>query len=472
MAEPAAPDDDDDDALAPGGSAKKYSDFMLAEYGNISQAHFNTNTAISAFFKNYLAIVGLPLPVIGFLLTYLGRSGIPTSSPGGGTGSAPSAIISFGQFSYLFIVVSWLIGLVGFCVMIYIVNLRLDAILYARAVNGIRKYFFQKSGQSLDQEAAVRVLPRSTSLPPYYEKLYFLPVIFVFALLDAFYPTAGFLFYFDQVQIPIYSWQFAIGVSVAILFGFAHWPVYAYLARHRQAIYLKRPAIGVDIDGVLGAHREHFCKMLHELRGKGIDPDKITVIPVHQCNDLGVTVTTADEQAVFNHPDYWQKMPVMAGAAEALGRIQAVLGFAVYIVTHRPWPNTSTFPDANASDYREMWKRVTWRWHRQGRAINLITQQWLDQARLPSTSLTVETSTVHDSRRRTYTNDRFALAMREQLRFFVEDNPDNARRLANICDVVFLMSQPYNRSPIDPLPNNVKRVESWHEIYLLLREMQ
>ena len=33
----------------------------------------------------------------------------------------------------------------GVCILIYIINLRLDAILYARAVNSIRKYFYDNS---------------------------------------------------------------------------------------------------------------------------------------------------------------------------------------------------------------------------------------------------------------------------------------------------------------------------------------
>jgi len=43
------------------------------------------------------------------------------------------------------------IAVVGFLVMIYIANLRMDAILYARTVNGIRKYFFDNAKTDLRQ---------------------------------------------------------------------------------------------------------------------------------------------------------------------------------------------------------------------------------------------------------------------------------------------------------------------------------
>jgi hypothetical protein len=45
-----------------------FEQFLLAEYEHIAKAHFATQEAISAFFKNYLAIVGLPLAAIPLAL--------------------------------------------------------------------------------------------------------------------------------------------------------------------------------------------------------------------------------------------------------------------------------------------------------------------------------------------------------------------------------------------------------------------
>jgi hypothetical protein len=69
------------------------------------------------------------------------------------------------------------------------------------------------------------------------------------------------------------------------------------------------------------------------------------------------------------------------------------------------------------------------------------------------------------------------------LRYFVEDDIEKAEKLAYICDVVFLVEHPYNtgfekqcescnyeckREKID-LPNNVRTVKSWDEIYKRIR---
>src|SRR5579862_465912 len=41
-----------------------YEAFLLAEYDHIAKAHFTTVDTISTFFKNYLAIVGLPITIL------------------------------------------------------------------------------------------------------------------------------------------------------------------------------------------------------------------------------------------------------------------------------------------------------------------------------------------------------------------------------------------------------------------------
>ena len=45
----------------------------------------------------------------------------------------------------------------------------------------------------------------------------------------------------------------------------------------------------------------------------------------------------------------------------------------------------------------------------------------------------------------------------------MEDDPEKAIKLAYICDVVFLIDQPYNKN--ESFPNNVVRVNSWDDLY-------
>ena len=76
-----------------------------------------------------------------------------------------------------------------------------------------------------------------------------------------------------------------------------HFFIYLWYAEHREDSYLKSHIIGIDIDGVLNDHRQHFCVLLEKNTGKKIDKEKIITIPVHECPGLGVT--REDEQKVF-----------------------------------------------------------------------------------------------------------------------------------------------------------------------------
>src|SRR5438270_13853062 len=105
--------DDDDDADSAERKTKKYEDFLLAEYGSITQAYFNTTTTIATFFRNYLVIVGLPIPIFAFLLTQLSRGG-----------NLPTIPEDLSPFIPGF---ACMIGVLGLFVMLYVVNLRLDA---------------------------------------------------------------------------------------------------------------------------------------------------------------------------------------------------------------------------------------------------------------------------------------------------------------------------------------------------------
>src|SRR5689334_6905602 len=123
---------------------------------------------------------------------------------------------------------------------------------------------------------------------------------------------------------------------------------------------------GVDIDGVLNNHRHHFCRLLKSQAAKDLDPDAITVIPVHRIP--GCSVTEADEHAVFNWPVYWTEMPAVSGAAEALARLRPrVTG--VWIFTNRHWPKPTTFPMGREDVYLSAWQGVP--------DILRITEEWL-----------------------------------------------------------------------------------------------
>lgn len=104
-------------AHASSGQRDPFEQFLLAEYNNIAQAHFNTRNSVASFFKNYLLIVSLPLPIIALIV---GKPEIISSD----TPIQNEVSNMFGTIlPYIFVVVS----IVGVLVMLYISNLHLVA---------------------------------------------------------------------------------------------------------------------------------------------------------------------------------------------------------------------------------------------------------------------------------------------------------------------------------------------------------
>ncbi len=79
--------------------------------------------------------------------------------------------------------------------------------------------------------------------------------------------------------------------------------------------------------------------------------------------------------------------------------------------------------------------------------------------------------------------NRFNYAKKKRIRFFVEDDWVKALKLSYVCDVVFLIDHPYNRSAaqenskhanelvIGKLPTNVIRVASWGELKKIISQL-
>lgn len=180
-------------------------EFMLNEYDNIAQAHFKTIDTISEFYKHYLTIVTIPITIVAIALNldFVQESLDKIAESGLFTGAALVLAI-------VFIVIS----IIGFSVFWYILNLRWDALLYARTVNGIRKYFYDIDSQ-LDAltKSRIRALPQSISLPEYKEFWFFGPVVIAFAIVDSLYLYVGLLgiwFSIGNSEPYINPWVFSI----------------------------------------------------------------------------------------------------------------------------------------------------------------------------------------------------------------------------------------------------------------------
>ena len=154
-----------------------YAEFLLTEYNNIADAYFNTKNSISTFFKHYLLIVSLPLPLLIIILSK-------------GAEDIDKQIIYYKIYEGLINIapyISIVISVLGFMVMLYIINLDLTAILYARTVNGIRYYFESRSELSKEELAKIRVLPTDINKPSYIGFHSIEIVVLSFGFIDALY---------------------------------------------------------------------------------------------------------------------------------------------------------------------------------------------------------------------------------------------------------------------------------------------
>lgn len=150
---------------------KDFSDFLLEEYEHISNAHFEILKQVSIFFRYYLIILSTPAIIIVFLKNDIEKISHLMNGQ------------EIGISNYIggfFLIIS----IIGLFLFIYIINLRHDGILYARAVNGIRKYFYDNKRHS--DESSIRNLPTVINKPSYFEILFF-PIILTFIITNLTY---------------------------------------------------------------------------------------------------------------------------------------------------------------------------------------------------------------------------------------------------------------------------------------------
>jgi hypothetical protein len=402
------------------GAESAFRDFLMAEYNNIANAHFNTVDSLANFIKHYLLIASAPL----FLFVLL--ADLKDTQPG-----EIQQILAIEPF--LAPVLGTAFFVISIFVLGYTINIRADTLLYARAVNGIRKYFYTLSQLTLQSELELRVLPTGTRQPAYFEPTYFLWVVLLFASIGTAYFASGLFLYWrttdQKLDIVFYSLVATAFVANPFL--------YYMLARHREGSYLRHNIIGIDIDGVLNDHRTHFATYVKQLRGKDLDPMAITRMPVHEIAQSNITAD--DEHAVFNYADYWSAMPALQPSPRStLERIRNSLGFSIWIFTHRPWPQGTTIPAARKPEYWNGWKTGSW-WTfgpllrsldfinrplaRRGlrvplayAAINRMTRRWLADHGIAYDKLIVERGNTNTPDPEVHTRNRFIISRNKRIR--------------------------------------------------------
>jgi hypothetical protein len=132
-----------------------FDEFQKEEYKNISNAHFESNKQIGIFFRYFLLIASAP----AVIFLWFGKQGTIITDLLNGKYINDSLFVGF------FLIV---ISVIGILSCFYLISFRMDSILYARTVNGIRKYFYHKFKPG--DESHIRVLPKQTNQPPYKQR--------------------------------------------------------------------------------------------------------------------------------------------------------------------------------------------------------------------------------------------------------------------------------------------------------------
>jgi len=480
---------------------KEFHNFVLREYDNIASAHFNSNQNITNFFRSFLIIISLPVTAF----TALFNIDIIQDSLINKPDSIKTPILIIGIF---FLIISF----VGYSIYWYVLNLHFDGILYARTINGIRKLYFDQNETDQHIRNRYRVLPQSKYLPSYRDFQFFGPIILAFCLINIVYLFLSInlvWFYLGKLKISdgviVHNNGYALRlIGYLILFFAFHIGIYLILSSNREQKYLRSNILGVDIDGVINKHREQFCQILKKNTKKILLPEEIVVIPVRDIPDC--ELTEEDEIAVFNDPDYWIKMPEHENVGKILKKISNSLSMRIFIFTLRPWPNTNFDENTNrkwsekSNQYakQELGKNLTRiftylnyrifknipfkiillkfflifrnlfrRYDYQ--SIERITRSWLKEHDVFYDHLYIEKMSENVSDPSANILNRFYISQNLRIRFFVEDDIEKAIKLSFICDYVFLMDQPYNKS--NELPGNIIRVNNWDELYREIKRL-
>ena len=449
----------------------KFEDFQIEEYKNISNAHFETNKQIGVFFRYFLLIASAP----ALVFIWFGADTYLLDSLLNGNHD----VFLRNTFVGLFLM---LISIIGLLSSFYLISLRLDSILYARTVNGIRKFFYNK--EKIKNEEQYRVLPKQTNTPKYYDIHMFGILLFTLALINSTYfaigtrVIAGIGNYFfpaflcERYIFPDYS--FAETFIAFVFFFLLHIVYYSIVSKYRRVSYMKSRIIGIDIDGVLNKHRDIFCKIHSDnLKNKyksdipfnkQLNPEEINKIPVS--NIAGKNIDKNDEFDVFNNPEYWKgQNPIEENVDKIIKQIKNGYGYKINIHSYRPWPQ---YLYGNLiTKNNVLWKK---------KSLKKITKEWLKNNQIPFSKLFIEKQSF-DTSNKSFTiwgllfgiskgnfENRFYYTTKTPYRYFVEDDIDNAIKLSATCEFVFLIDQPYNSIEQNDLPINIIRVKSWREI--------
>ena len=149
---------------------KNITDFFLKEYESIVKAHFNSSEKVTSFFRYVLIIYSAAI----FLLI-----------------NSSDKIDKYYSIKPWFFII---IAILGFFILNYLIQLRNESILYARTLNGIRRYFYDLY---FDKEFFIsrqyNVLPLQTQKPSFWDKEQFIWIFSTLVTINCSFAALGLL---------------------------------------------------------------------------------------------------------------------------------------------------------------------------------------------------------------------------------------------------------------------------------------
>jgi len=463
-------------------------EFFLKEYDKIADAHFNVSQRITSFFQYMIAVYAAPLILVN-----------------------EKIVINDEIKGLIFI----LISVVGFFICMYVNQLRCESLLYARTVNAMRNYAFDKKGSISNGDQKYLTLPIQKSKPSFIDKTQFIWIVYTASLANSGYCIFGISFLKQNIKNLLAkivdSNRLSINNSLENIIYLALFLILFFLQVHLYYIFTRKveyglneykQRIGTDIDGVIGYHEKGFCDMYNDkyikINETKIEPSQITRIPVSKINEL--SISEEQERDIFNDKNYWINMPIMEGAVQTIEKIHNIFGYEVYFFSWRDWGNELNKHCKETFDI----KKITVNWlkingiHKTNKIKEIVNKKLLSKEyHMFHASTDSSEKKVHEEKisklvfnkylyKKLYLEkgnynlpvgikgslykNRYYFSQSWKIKYFVEDEPLKAIKLATICQYVFLIEHPYNMD-CNNLPFNVIKVKSWPEIYDKIKEL-
>ncbi|NLD47449.1 MAG: hypothetical protein GX660_09650 [Clostridiaceae bacterium] len=382
--------------------------YLAKEFEVLSQAHFQTSQKTTTFFQ-FISVIFL----------------------------APFAIFAVPglEMSILLGGILLVIGFLGFCITMYLADLRFESLLYARAVNKIRLLIYSKSSTELSPTEQVSFINDNSILfaqprkPNYFDTNQFLWIVLGLGGINSFY-----LSYSVRIILSV-----TMGVNltlirfilVAFVFCLVHLLVYFHKSNtHEKGSIYYENVIGADIDGVISNQNAQFVKFYNLANEEKISEDDIVTLPVHKSGKI----SQESEKEIFQKDEYWRTMEVLPMARDSLSHLRDN-GFKIALFTLRPWE----LEEANLRD---------------------LTKRWLEDNQIQFNSLGFDNKNT----------TRIDEAQSKKIKYFIEDDLIKAERLCAICKVVFLVDYRYNQTS-RMLPYNLIRVQNLSDVVLFISQL-